>query len=249
MARKRLTSKDVLDLLKRKERVGQPQRTPGPSAGKAPRLILPGGKSPVVLSVRTRATVVRVLPIRVRMPAETPVARPVGPQAIARVPSPILRVPTRVAPPGRPGPHEMVPGKPEARKPEAPQRPARIMPLEREGVPSPQAMPRGEYERKYGYDRDVSAPKEGAGVGIIRGPTALKHEGRLRKTGKVCGHWAMYAFVVQNGPMKNLGLEFADGFRCYYPSTSENDYHNIVNAESGSYYVHDFLKSKGYVRM
>lgn len=127
-----------------------------------------------------------------------------------------------------------------------------IRKLQRSGVPDPQALRRGEYQRKYGTSRDVSpalpkARPATGGVTVLIGPTALNHEGRLRKTGKVSGHWAMYAFLLEVNGQKVLGVQFKAGFRCYYPSTSEYDYRGIVNAESGSYYVWDHIKGKPYI--
>lgn len=124
--------------------------------------------------------------------------------------------------------------------------------LQRHGVPNPQSLRRGEYRERYGSPRDVSPvlPKSRpatGGVIVLLGPTPLNHEGRLRKTGKPCGHWAMYAFLLEVDGRRLLGVQFKKGFRCYYPSTNEANYHEIVNAESGSYYSWDYLRRRAYI--
>lgn len=105
-----------------------------------------------------------------------------------------------------------------------------------------------EYQRKYGTPQAVSPAKPqefehglvpGADLRVIFGPTALNHEGHLRATGKICGHWAMYAYLLGGPEATYLGIQFKSGFRCYYPSLHEPEYHAIVNAESGSYWCWD----------
>lgn len=124
--------------------------------------------------------------------------------------------------------------------------------LQRRGVPNPQSLTQAEYARKFGLARDVSTTQTTTaaptgGVTILIGPTNLNHEGRLRKTGKPCGHWAMYAYLLDVGGKRVLGVQFRKGFRCYYPSTNESEYHAIVNAESGSYYSWDHLRKLPYM--
>ena len=93
--------------------------------------------------------------------------------------------------------------------------------------------------------RNVSVPlgpesfQRIGGVKILEGPRALNHEGHLRATGKKCGHWAMYAFLLEVGGERRLGIQFKNHGRYYYPSSNEDDYHAIVNAESGSYWCWD----------
>ena len=113
---------------------------------------------------------------------------------------------------------------------------------------------RQEYERKFGTDRDVTEPgpvkKPSAGVQIVA-TWNLNHEGRLRKNGKPCGHWAMVAYLVEVGGQRLLGVSFKDGFRCYYPNSSESEYHAIANSESGSYWCWDNgirPRGRAYVR-
>ena len=145
--------------------------------------------------------------------------------------------------------YNVPPEAPPAAPPYAPpERPTRIMPLERRGVPNPQSLRRDDYQAFYGTDRDVSPAAAKEGGQIIQGPTALNHEGRLRRTGKVSGHWAMYAYLVNVDGTPTLGVKFKSGFRCFYPGTGESDYRAIVNSESGSYYAHDHLRGRGYVQ-
>jgi hypothetical protein len=105
-----------------------------------------------------------------------------------------------------------------------------------------------EYRAKYGVARDVTEGKlvTGAAGGVeILESRNLNHSGRLRKTGKICGHFAMVAYLVRNGVQKHLGIKFKSGYRCYFPSLSENDYHDCVNSESGSYWAIDNGIRKG----
>ena len=102
-----------------------------------------------------------------------------------------------------------------------------------------------EYAEKYGQPRNVSpgiGESEGMRFGAVKvliGPTPLNHEGHLRATGKKCGHWAMYAYLLKVGRVLTLGIQFQRGFRAYYPALGEADYHAIVNSESGSYWCWD----------
>jgi hypothetical protein len=55
----------------------------------------------------------------------------------------------------------------------------------------------------------------------------------------------MYAYLVliPSGEFC-VGVQFASGYRCYYPHTASPDidnadWHGIINAESGSYYCWD----------
>jgi hypothetical protein len=118
-----------------------------------------------------------------------------------------------------------------------------------------------EYQAAFGVPRDVSpraappATTEGApesrDIRVIFGPNPLNHEGHLRRTGKVCGHWAMYAYLVGGPDGTYLGVQFNSGFRCYYPDTNEDDYHACLNAESGSYWCWDngiHPHGRGYIR-
>ncbi len=107
-----------------------------------------------------------------------------------------------------------------------------------------QVLTKQEYRDLFGTERDVSPevayqPAAGEAIRIIYGPHPTNHEGHLRKNGKPCGHWVMQIYLVGTQEGDFLGLQFASGYRCYYPSKGESDYHAALNAESTSYWAWD----------
>ena len=107
-----------------------------------------------------------------------------------------------------------------------------------------EVLTREEYQAKFETDRDTSPktdyePAQGEAVRILYGPHPCNHEGHLRKTGKPCGHWAMYLFLVGTPDGDHPGVQFKSGYRCYYPQYGESVYHDWLNAESTSYRLWD----------
>jgi len=210
------------------------------------------GPAPYLPPVRTlrpikrvgKRTAVKTISAKRVQLAQAPPPAAIRMVNIARAIQGRIGAPPRVQPPTVRVPMPTSPGAPQA--PPRHRDFVKTRNLQRRGVPNPQALRRDEYQQLYGTDRDVSPAQPQGGENILIGPTALNHEGRLRKTGRVCGHWAMYAYLVNVDGRPTLGVKFVNGFRCFYPGTSEVDYHAIVNAESGSYYVWDYLKKRSY---
>ena len=105
-----------------------------------------------------------------------------------------------------------------------------------------------DFERK-----DVENELEAAvGVEIIEGPVVLNHMNFLRDTGKRCKSWTKYAWKLMVDGKYVLGITFQSGYRCYYPETGSNGemlngyWNGILQAASGSYYVHDWIKGMAY---
>lgn len=94
-------------------------------------------------------------------------------------------------------------------------------------------------------------------IQIMDGPVSLSHMNLLRNTppGKSarCKSWTKYAWKLKIGEQYYLGVTFQSGYRCYYPGTASNGeqingtWMGILNAASGSYYVHDWIKGMDYI--
>ena len=250
---KKLTARDVLDLLKKKPVRDAQHFRP---VSKIPTL-RPGQ----IVLLERMPTAKAIAPSQPVIPLRLPTARPLP----LRVATPIMAGP--IGPTARltPGLRRAIglePGNNE---------PVHVLGKKQtnevEKALSPEA-----YRAKYRYARDLTQPTTsevgktyGRGfageqlgirgvqpqasgqIEVMLGPAPLNHSGRLRKTGKPCGHWAAFAYLLKIATHLVVGVEFFSGFRCYYPTSSEADYRGIISAGSGSYYVQDYLKGKAYV--